>query len=151
MILSRPSIKPEFFSDVKQAVKEQSQGYSNEDYSKLERRIKALESECKRLLKQNIQLIADNEEIRCKLQPIQVTQPEAIPHSEDFTVEALLSENNALRNKLDNLNIQLRNSVVGKDENFQCKGEVYKQVYKTNKSGVLLISQEYLESLLCKV
>ena len=151
MALAKPSLRTEFFSEVKQAVRELSQGYADEDYTKLENKVKWLEAERERLLKQNTSLVRDNEDMRCKLQPLQVVQSEEVPHSEDFTIEALISENNALRDKLDNLTMQLKNSVIGKDENFQYNGEIYKQVYKTSNAGVLLIAQEYLEELLCKV
>lgn len=151
MALTKPGLRTEFFSDVKQAVKELSQGYADEDYTKLENEVKWLRAERERLLNHNTKLIRDNEEMRHRLQPMQTSKMEEIPHSEDFTVEALLSENNALRDKLDVLTMQLRNSVVGKDENFQYNNEVHSQVYKTDKQGVLLISQEYLEALLCKV
>ena len=151
MALAKPRLKVEFFSDVKQAVKELSQGYADADFTELENKVKLLEAERNRLLSQNTKLIAENEELHHKLQPLVVEQSEEVPHSEDFTIEALLSENTALRNKLDLANARLKNSVVGKDENFQYNGEIYSEVYKTERSGVLLISQDYMEKLLCKV
>lgn len=151
MALSRPSVRTEFFSDVKQAVKELSQGYSDADYKDLVSRVKMLEEERDRLLNQNTKLIAENESLLHKMMPEKKEETIEIPHSEDFMVESLLTENNALRGKLDTLTMQLRNSVVGKNENLIHNGEIYSQVFKTEKPGILLVSQDFMEELLCKV
>lgn len=150
MALSKPNMRSEFLSDVKQAVKELSQGYSDADYKDLLSKVKMLEAERDRLLSQNTKLIAENESLLHKMMPEKIEQIE-VPHSEDFMVETLLTENNALRGKLDTLTMQLRNSVVGKNENFKYNGEIYSQVFKTEKSGILFISQDFMEELLCKV